>query len=356
MFEAMTYETILNSCLQNVSAELDTREGSIIRDALSPACLKLANFYVQLDAVLDETFADTCGLNAMIRKAKERGIEQYKATKSIVKLETTPTDIEIPIGNRFTCGTIAFVVTEKIDNGEYKCECETEGTDGNHNFGLAIPIDYVENLATAYITEVLIPARDDEELEDLRKRYFDSFGSQAYGGNVADYKQKTKSINGVGGVKVVPVWDGGGTVKLVLIDSEWHKPSTALVNEAQNIINPLAYDGLGVGVAPIDHKVTVVGVDNVSIDVEAEFTFEDGYTFESCETAINEAVESFLLSLAQNWENETNLVVRRTALSSALLNVEGVNDVQNMKLNNLDSNVSLDEYEIAVKGVVSNAD
>ena len=40
---------------------------------------------------------------------------------------------------------------------------------------------------------------------------FDSMDAQSFGGNVADYKERVNAMNGVGGVKVYPVWNGGGT-------------------------------------------------------------------------------------------------------------------------------------------------
>ncbi len=65
-----------------------------------------------------------------------------------------------------------------------------------------IPIDYIQGLKTAELTEILIPGEDEEDTEKLRQRYFDSFKDSAFGGNVRDYLNKTKSIPGVGSVKV----------------------------------------------------------------------------------------------------------------------------------------------------------
>ena len=59
----------------------------------------------------------------------------------------------------------------------------------------------------------------------MRQRYFDSFDSKAYGGNVDDYLNKTNSLPGVGSTKVTPVWNGGGTVLLTILNSEYGKAS-----------------------------------------------------------------------------------------------------------------------------------
>ena len=59
MYEEMTYEVIMQRLLNRVPDTFDKREGAIIFDALAPAAAELAQLYVQLDVVLNQTFADT---------------------------------------------------------------------------------------------------------------------------------------------------------------------------------------------------------------------------------------------------------------------------------------------------------
>ena len=59
MFEAYSFDTIMERMLSKVSSRFDKREGSVIYDALAPAALELSNFYIALDMVMDEAFADT---------------------------------------------------------------------------------------------------------------------------------------------------------------------------------------------------------------------------------------------------------------------------------------------------------
>ncbi len=133
------------------------------------------------------------------------------------------------------------------------------------------------------ITEILIPGEDEESTEDFRKRYFLSVQTEAFGGNVIDYKYKTKSIDGVGGVKVYPVWNGGGTVKLVIQNSLFQQPSLTLIDQVQTIIDPIQNSGTGLGIAPIGHVVTVAGVGVEDIDIVSEITLQDGYVWEDIE-------------------------------------------------------------------------
>ena len=51
MFEENDFDTLMERMLENVSDELDKREGSVIYDAIAPAALELANMYVALDVL-----------------------------------------------------------------------------------------------------------------------------------------------------------------------------------------------------------------------------------------------------------------------------------------------------------------
>ena len=204
MYENVTYEDILQRMLDRVPDSMDKREGSIIYDALAPAAVELQLMYIEFDIILQETFADTASREYLIRRAAERGIIPIAATHAILKGEFTPSTLNIPIGARFSCGTLNYAVTEKISDGAYKLECETEGETGNAQFGQMIPIDYIEGLETCYLTELLIPGEDEEATEDIRARYFDTFDTKPFGGNQKDYIQKTNALPGVGSTKVTP--------------------------------------------------------------------------------------------------------------------------------------------------------
>lgn len=351
-YENITYESILQRMLDRVPNNMDKREGSIIYDALAPAAVELQLMYIEFDTILNETFADTAQRDYLVRRAAERGITPYEATNTILKGLFTPTSLDIPIGSRFSCNELNYVVIEKTKDGEYQLQCETPGVSGNANFGDLIPIDYIQGLETAKLSEVLIPGEDEEDVESLRERYFESFDTKAYGGNVKDYIQKTNAIAGVGATKVTPVWNGGGTVLLTILDSEFNKATDVLIQKVQEEIDP-TNDGTGIGIAPIGHVVTVKTVNEIKININANFVFDEGYNFQSLKTNIQNAIESYLLEIRTNWANQTNSVVRISQIETKILQIEGILDIENTTLNDSTSNLTLTEYEIPVMGVVS---
>ena len=353
MYENVTYEDILQRMLDRVPENMDKREGSIIYDALAPAAVELQLMYIEFDVILKETFGDTASREYLIRRAAERGITPQPATYAFLKAKTVPSDLQIPLNSRFSLNDLNYYVVEKISDGEYKMQCETIGKIGNGYFGDMIPIDYIQGLESIELTDLLIPGEDEEDTELLRQRYFDSFDSKAYGGNVDDYLNKTNSLPGVGSTKVTPVWNGGGTVLLTILNSEYGKASDTLIQTVQEEIDP-TQDGSGIGIAPIGHIVTVETASEVAVNVSASITFEEGYSWTGQKTAIEEAVKGYLLEIRKEWANQSAYVVRIAKIESRIMALKGVLDIANTKINDSESNLMLTKYQIPVFGGVVN--
>lgn len=354
MYENMSYEGILERMLNRIPNTFDKREGSIIYDALAPAAMEIMSMYLELENIMNETFADTASREYLIKRAAERGIIPDPAAKAVLKAKTKPETLDIAIGSRFSFNELNYAVTSKIESGFYMVECETAGTIGNKYFGNLIPIDYIDGLESIETVELLIPGEDEESTDSIRKRYFDTFGSQAYGGNKKDYIQKTNAISGVGSTKVTPVWNGGGTVLLTILDSEFNKASSTLVQKVQNEIDP-TQDGKGVGIAPIGHIVTVKTAEEVTINISTNVTVQTGYIFDDVKNTITEAVENYLLGIRKEWaDEEASSVVRISQIEARIMNVDKVLDVTGTKINGTADNCTLTAYQIPILGVVTN--
>ena len=353
MYENVTYEDILQRMLDRIPNSMDKREGSIIYDALAPAAVELQLMYIELDVIMNESFADTASREYLIRRANERGIIPEPATNAILKGVFTPENVDV-LDKRFSCGNLNYIAIEKITDGEYQMQCESVGVGGNANLGQMIPIDYVEGLETAELTELLIPGEDEEDTERFRERYFKSFESQAFGGNIADYKQKTNSIQGVGSTKVTPVWNGGGTVLLTIINSNFETASEELIAAVQEAIDP-TQDASGKGIAPIGHIVTVRTTEEVSINIKSDIAYESNYSFDVLKEQIKEVIENYLSELRRTWADNDYLIVRSSQIDARLLDIVGIVDVQNTYVNDV-KNFTVSEYQIPVIGSVTDND
>lgn len=349
MYEEITYEDILRRMLERVPKDMDKREGSIIHDALAPAAVEIQLMYTELYAVLNELFADTASRGYLIKRAAERGLSPKAASYAVLKGEFSQ---DIPIGSCFSLETLNYIAVERLSFGVYQMRCETIGSAGNTLFGTLVPIEYIKGLERAELTELLIPGEDEEDTERFRSRYFNSLDSQAFGGNISDYREKVNGIAGVGGVKVYPAWDGGGTVKLVIINSDFEVASDELVQRVKDTMDPEADSGKGYGLAPIGHRVTVEGAKEEQVSATFTIMYQTDYSFERCREDINKAVDDYLHELNQSWQEDGQTIVRVSRLESRLLDLEGILDVYDTMINGAPGNYVMPSGSIAVRGDV----
>lgn len=354
MYEDQTYENILARALAKVATNVDKREGSLVMNAIAPVSAEHANIYILLDSIIRNGYVDTADVREyVVYRCKERGIIPYEATQATLKGKF---NMEIPLGSRFSHDELNYTATAFIEEAEgyyyYQMECETAGEIGNKSFGELSSIEYINKDLEGALVELLIPAKDEESVESLKERYLNSFDSNPFGGNKQDYKDKTKALDGVGGCIPVPVWAGGGTVKLIIIDSEYNVATPVLVASVQEQMDPNP-QGEGNGIAPIGHTVTVVSAVEKSITVSSKFTLNEGYSWSQLRSSIEEVIKAYLLEMRKVWE-DGNLVVRISQIETRLLNIEGVLDVTDTKINGADSNLALGQSELPVFGGVTN--
>lgn len=373
-----TYDYILTEALSKVPDNVDKREGSIIRDALSPCCYEAAKHILYLADIIEQTYIETANGLWLDGRVIEGGITRDPATYA-KKLGVFKTQLDEPcqisIGQSFsTVGDtiLNYTAVQVYANedgdvvpGSYVMQCNTVGSVGNSYIGRIVPNDYIEKLASAEITTLLYPGEEEESDDSLRERFLANLMKTAFGGNIAQYRQWAKEIPGIGGVQVYPVWAGGGTVKLSIIDTDYNSCSSEFCQTILEKFDPEnsgGETGLGLGIAPIGHKVTVSTPLPRTINVSGKITLLPGYKLETLLPQIKLALEEYLLSLRQAWENsddENNysVIVYLGRINFAILNVKGVSSAYELKLNETDTDIKLTEtsslQEIPVLGTVS---
>ncbi|GBF75761.1 phage tail protein [Paenibacillus sp. 598K] len=355
MYEAQTFKSILERMLDRVPDNIDKRESSIIYDALAPAAVELANLYHELDVNYQLFFADTATGEYLTRRAAEHGVTRKPATAAVRLakfLDEQGALVEVSVGSRLAAEGNAYRVTNRLALGQYELTSETTGVLGNQYFGAILPLDYIPSLATAELLDVIAPGQEEESDGALRARFMQAINEQPFGGNVADYRAKIGSFPGVGGVKVYPVWNGGGTVKVTIIDSNFDAPSSFLLQSVQETIDPPDTSGQGLGLAPIGHQVTVAGAQPVVIDIETTLTLQEGITLSQIEQEVQAIIAAYFLLLREAWAAESGIVVRVSQLESRILGISGVSDITSTFLNGESANIELQTDEIPIVGEV----
>ena len=365
--EQKTYQTILADSLSRLDPKWDSRQGSIHYDALAPQSYELADFYMNLRQGYNHTFATVSTGIYLDERAKEQGLSRYQASYAYKKGEFYNQEdepVEIPIGSRFSTISDAYPIIYVVDSeyvndgvpvpGTYILRCEILGTIGNEYTGNLLNVTFITGVARAEMSDLIYPARDIETDEEFRQRYFEWVRRKPFGGNIADYRQFTKAIEGVGELQVYPVWNGGGTVKISVIDAEYNAIGEEFLKKIQNTIDPdnmPDLQGTGLGTAPIGHKVTVVTPTELKINVSCTVFLKVGTQKAQIEDSVKAAISAYLLELRKSWGigdelNRYSCAVYIARITSAILTVPGVINVTEVKINSEDKDLVLTESAV----------
>ncbi len=352
--EAQNFDYWLNLMLDNVPDDIDKREGSIIYDAIAPAAMVNAQQSLSLANIIRETYIKTAQGEFLDYRAVEHGTNRYTATNTEVKAKFNDDDgnpVNVEVGDRFANiaeSPIFYTVIKANGDGTAEMQAEEVGTNANSYIGQVLPVTPNDNLAWAEITEVTIPARDEENDEHLRARLLNSNSWVAYGGNVADYLDMTSKISDVGATQVYPTWDGPGTVKLVILNNDLMPASQTLIKKVKEEIDPEDKETQGYGLAPIDHRVTVTTAETLTVNVQINALLDAQHVTSNIEQQIKNVLSNFFIELRQNWAtiNPTTgrgytLTIFRSRILSKIMQIEGVANADLPILNGENKDISL---------------
>lgn len=354
-----SYADILADMLGQVDDSLDKREGSLIQTALGPGAWYMEGLVLLLAQIQSGAYAQTATGTDLDMLAATRGLTRNAATPAV---RQGTFDAVIPAASQFRtingANSVTFTSGALISSGGgvyvYELTCDTPGSIGNSYTGQLLPVTAILGLTTATIGAIITEGVDTETDTSLRERYNESFSAAPYGGNISEYRQAILAQTGVGGVQVYPAsyYNGGGTVLCSIIDTDLGEASQLLVDAVQAAICPNS-SALGVGIAPIGAAVDIVSASELTVDVEADITFEAGIVngLQVYGDAIREAIDEYIKSVAQAWGTATygvgtisyNVTVYAARVIYAILSVPHVVNVQNLTLNGSAGDLTLTE-------------
>lgn len=356
--EAFTFRSLLDRALLYVPNDVDKREGSFISDALSPACMELAEMYHELRLMHQAVFVQTAFDSFLDLKVAEQNIIRFPATQAINLAYFEDTD-----GNPMTPENIpsnaVFSTIHPTDSlsydflrphelaGHYELICQTAGAIGNTWVGNLLPATNINGLGLATMLSNIIPGQDEESDENLRERFWEAIRARAFGGNVIQYRQEVMAIDGVGAVQIYPVWAGGGTVKVVIIDGNLNLVSQEFIDHVQILLDPQS-EGLGLGIAPIGHRVTVVTPTAKTVDINVSVDLISGMTVVALQSTMGRVLEEYFVSLRRQWSvpdsfNQHHLSIFRSQVMASLLAMNEVVNVSSVLLNDVDNDIILSQ-------------
>ena len=346
-FQQYTYSYLLATALDNVPSTVDKRQGSIVYDALAPACYELAKTYMNLQTVInkwdvenlegDELEAFINERTAIVRK------EGVAATGTVTFTGTVGTNI--PLGSRVGSDEANYATTEEGIIGvsgtvEIAVECEQVGVVGNCDAGDINKV--VTSLLGVYNvsnTEALTNGYDEEPDSELLTRYFDKLQRPGKAGNAYHYEEWAKAVPGVGDAKVYPAWNGPLTVKVVVIDSNSQAADPTLITEVEDAIETER---------PFGATVTVISAVEKAINVSATISILEQYSRQNLIDTITASIIDYLKEIAFKTD-----FVSYAKIGSIIIETEGVTDYSNLLVNTGTANVTLLDDEIPVAGTMS---
>lgn len=347
MYEDQTFETIMTRLLNSVPSEIDKSEGSFIYDALSPTAIELTQAYIQMDRVLQLGFAQTTYGQYLDYRAAEHGLTRKEATKAAGTITITGANgTTIPAESLFSTGagvpfqTIAEVSIGETGQVDASVEAVFAGTSGNVAAATITQIPVSIPGVTGVTNSNPTSGGTDEESDSaFLDRLLEKVRLPSTSGNTAHYKQWAKEVAGVGDAKVFPVWNGPGTVKVVVIDVNNQPASGDIVTDVTEYIEE---------VRPIGATVTVISATGVNIDVSATVTLTASAVLADVQAAFETSLENYLKQIAFQ-----QTYVSYAQVGSLLLDLEGVLDYENLTVNSGTGNVTIGDTQVAVKGTVT---
>lgn len=353
-YENQTKDAIHQRMLDATPKDIDKRPGSITYDLTGPAAIELESVYLELDGLLDKGFvikadgtASTFG-EYLDRRVAEIGLTRKPSVKSTGQVTFTgPNGTTIPAGTEVATdgeNPVYFVTTAAgtITNGTVTVAAEAKvgGMNGNINGGaVKIVLGDLAGIVTGTNVAPFTGGVDTESDDDLLKRYLDRVRKPATSGNANHYRQWALEIAGISDAKVYPIWNGPGTVKVVLLDADKTAPDAAKVTEVTSYIESQR---------PVGATVTVVGATEVPINVSVKVTLKAGSTLSQAQTQITDGLRLYLKTLAF-----VDPVVRYSRIANVILDADAVLDYSNLTLNGGTTNISITDGSVAVVGTVS---
>jgi len=355
-------ESIIRSRITGRLGEEWRKEpGDFMYDAVATDPPEIKQLEASQDFILQNAFAQYAEGDYLDAKLAEVGLSRKQATPNKRSLTiTAETGVIIPKGY-----TLSQVILDSNGNPlQYTTDpftsfiatgaltltvtCTTAGRIGNIPTGSPLMLQpTIPGIQSIVDTGTVIPGTDQESDADVWDRYSFKVNNPDTGGNKYDYTRWAQEVTGVGKVMILPIWNGGGTVKILVADTEGQPASSLLIAEVQEYIDPNS-EGLGEGKAPCGAAVTVMAATNKLIDITATVTYDSTADPNIVKGNFQAALVAYLKELIFS-----ESPVAYVKVGALLINTQGVANYTNLLVNTAATDVVIGADEVATLGTVT---
>lgn len=334
MFSNQTYENIKQRILDNMNVDIDKREGSFTNNMISPISEELAKAYINIGDILSLGFIEDTFDTYLDKRISEFGVYRKQGSKATGEIKVEGEDgATIENGTLIKANDLYFTVLNDIElPTDNVLHVEANEVGYKYNLLANTEFELVEknDKVTKLVNEVdFSKGVDVESDEDLRKRFVKVVNNPSTSGNKAHYEEWALEVDGVGRAIVYPLWNGNGTVKVMIVGNDNKSVSEDIINNCKLHIEENM---------PIGCQLTVTTPTLLNVDIVATVELEDGYE-------VSEIKEEFEYKLNEYLKTVTNELTY-SKVYGILVNLLGVGDIKNLTVNGNSSNITIAEDKI----------
>ena len=342
-----------NNFLDNLKNPLSKMEGTFNFDIAATFGITAEEVYKELEFWEKQTFIDTATEDEYVDKhALMFGVKRRSGTKAKGVLKVTGKANSIIEENtiflnrdgiKYKSLRKEYLSTTGV--AEIEIECLSEGKIGNAAIGEITTFEIQNSNIYSVINEKeIINGYDKEPNSVLVARAKEKATRPAHSGNIYDYEQWAKQVDGVGKVLVKPLWNGNGTVKVLIANYNNDIADSSLIQKVRERIQ--SDDG-----RPVGADVTVESFRAKAINIEVNTILKSGYTLSDVKEKIESLLKAVIKTGNATFEKANKTILSINRLEKSILEIDGVND-NFVKVNNSNSNLEIAEDEILIVGTV----
>lgn len=335
MYSEQTYEVIKQRILDNIALDIDKREGSILNTFASANAMSLAKAYIEMGDILSLGFIEDAFDTYLDKRVSEFGVYRKQGAKATGQIKVTGDEgTVISNGTTFLCNDLKFVMLNDVVIGEEDDICYVEAEEVGYKYNLSPnsiftliePINGVKTLTneTAFKNGV-----DIETDEELRKRFIKVVNNPSASGNKNHYEEWALEVNGVGRAIVYPLWNGNGTVKVMIVGND-NKP---VLEEVINNCKLHIEENM-----PIGCQLTVITPTNLDVAIIANIELKEGYDKEEVKKEFEAKINEYLKTVT------TELTYSK--VYGVLANILGIEDIASLTINGGTQNIAIAEDKL----------
>ena len=343
MFRDKTQESLKSEILNNYNLDIAKNEGSFLDEIASGSAIAHASFYSILEKMLNVAFIKDSFEDNIDKRVSEFGVKRKQGQPAMGYLTFTGENGTIiyreqPIKyNNLTYQTVCVEEFVKIENGSVKIIVQAENAGSEYNIPSSATLtSEIEGVTKITDYTPYKVGTNDETDDELKERFFYIQAHKGTSGNVDDYINWALQVDGVKNVKVIPLWNGNGTVKVIVMTKNNRNVSPEVVEATKEYIESKR---------PIGANVTVTTPRVLDIQISAKVEHEKYVDLDSIKAQFRDYVDEYLVNAVSE--------ITYTKIAGILSKIEGVIDYSNLTINNGTRNIKLVTDQVGSVGTIT---